>query len=188
MAVLYHSDSSGRVGEVEVRVSCRRRGGRCFILTMRLGAHAWDVSTLCQSCIAPLHRSICKSCCYGRVAFFVSSAPFSPSIALRPHHIQDRLKGELDQLVIDIWRIGDPEKPEVLFGELFDDDEVQNYYEALVGTLKAAKKRECTLLPPQSRSHLGSIPYSTSSLYCFVLQGVLSSTKARCFSKGHMIK
>ena len=89
------------------------------------------------------------------VAFFVSSASFSPSIALRPHHIQDRLKGELDQLVIDIWRIGDPEKPEVLFGELFDDDEVQNYYEALVGTLKAAKKREFSLLPPQSRSHLG---------------------------------
>ena len=66
------------------------------------------------------------------------------------------MKGELDQLVIDIWRIGDPEKPEVLFGELFDDDEVQNYYEALVGTLKAAKKREYhyCLLPLQSRSHL----------------------------------
>ena len=32
-------------------------------------------------------------------------------------------------------------KPEVLFGELFDDDQVSNYYEALVGTLKAAKKR-----------------------------------------------
>jgi hypothetical protein len=28
-----------------------------------------------------------------------------------------------------------------LFGDLFDDDEVSNYYEALVGTLKAAKKR-----------------------------------------------
>ncbi|KAL9182646.1 hypothetical protein ACHAXT_013298 [Thalassiosira profunda] len=59
----------------------------------------------------------------------------------RVGEVEDRLKGELDQLVIDIWRIGDPEKPEVLFGELFDDDEVQNYYEALVGTLKAAKKR-----------------------------------------------
>ena len=32
-------------------------------------------------------------------------------------------------------------KPDVLFGELFDDDQVSNYYEALVGTLKAAKKR-----------------------------------------------
>ena len=28
-----------------------------------------------------------------------------------------------------------------MFGDLFDDDEVANYYEALVGTLKAAKKR-----------------------------------------------
>ena len=29
----------------------------------------------------------------------------------------------------------------MLFGELFDDDQVANYYEALVGTLKSAKKR-----------------------------------------------
>lgn len=27
------------------------------------------------------------------------------------------------------------------FGQLFDDDDVQQYYEALVGTLKSAKKR-----------------------------------------------
>ena len=27
------------------------------------------------------------------------------------------------------------------FGELFDDEEVEQYYEALVGTLKCAKKR-----------------------------------------------
>ena len=42
---------------------------------------------------------------------------------------------------MDIRRIGEVGKPEVLFGELFDDDQVSNYYEALVGTLKAAKKR-----------------------------------------------
>lgn len=30
---------------------------------------------------------------------------------------------------------------EVKFGALFDDDDVQQYYEALVGTLKSAKKR-----------------------------------------------
>jgi len=29
----------------------------------------------------------------------------------------------------------------VKFGELFDDEKVANYYEALVGTLKAAKKK-----------------------------------------------
>ena len=28
-----------------------------------------------------------------------------------------------------------------MFGDLFDDDDVCQYYEALVGTLKAAKKR-----------------------------------------------
>jgi hypothetical protein len=44
--------------------------------------------------------------------------------------------------LVDIRRIGDePGSPHVKFGELFDDDVVQNYYEALVGTLKSAKKR-----------------------------------------------
>lgn len=43
--------------------------------------------------------------------------------------------------MIDIRRLGEKDAPNVTFGELFDDDDVQNYYEALVGTLKAAKKR-----------------------------------------------
>ena len=42
----------------------------------------------------------------------------------------------------DIWRVGDPQKPEVAFGTLFDDDDVQQHYEGLAATLKAAKKRE----------------------------------------------
>lgn len=42
---------------------------------------------------------------------------------------------------MDIQRIGEPGSPTVKFGELFDDDDVANYYEALVGTLKSAKKR-----------------------------------------------
>lgn len=54
---------------------------------------------------------------------------------------QTRLDEECAQLLVDIRRIGEVGKPEVLFGELFDDDQVSNYYEALVGTLKAAKKR-----------------------------------------------
>jgi hypothetical protein len=57
---------------------------------------------------------------------------------------QKRLSAEIDQLLIDIRRIGPthpPPSPKVLFGELFEDDEVQQYYEALVGTLKSAKKR-----------------------------------------------
>lgn len=57
---------------------------------------------------------------------------------------EERMNTEIDQLLIDIRRIGpthpDP-TPRVLFGELFDDDEVQQHYEALVGTLKSAKKR-----------------------------------------------
>jgi hypothetical protein len=55
---------------------------------------------------------------------------------------QDRINDEVQQLLVDIRRIGaEPGSPTVKFGELFDDDEVQNYYEALVGTLKSAKKR-----------------------------------------------
>lgn len=57
---------------------------------------------------------------------------------------QKRMEAELAQLLIDIRRIGPtypPGTPHVLFGELFDDDDVQQYYEALVGTLKCAKKR-----------------------------------------------
>uniref|UniRef100_A0A7S2IC92 Costars domain-containing protein n=1 Tax=Helicotheca tamesis TaxID=374047 RepID=A0A7S2IC92_9STRA len=53
-----------------------------------------------------------------------------------------RLDEEIDQLLVDIRRVGtNPGEPSVAFGELFDDDEVQNYYEALVGTLKSAKRR-----------------------------------------------
>ena len=58
---------------------------------------------------------------------------------------EDRIAAELIQLVKDITRLGtvNPEtgKASVLFGTLFDCDQVQNYYEALVGTLKAGKKR-----------------------------------------------
>jgi hypothetical protein len=49
----------------------------------------------------------------------------------------------MEQLLVDIRRIGPDEgEPHVLFGELFDDEQAQQYYEALVGTLKSAKKRE----------------------------------------------
>lgn len=54
---------------------------------------------------------------------------------------ESRLRAELEQLLKDIRRLGVKGSPEVTFGELFDDDEVANYYEALVGTLKSAKKR-----------------------------------------------
>jgi hypothetical protein len=54
------------------------------------------------------------------------------------------MNAEIDQLLLDIRRIGPthlPPSPKCLFGELFDDEEVEQYYEALVGTLKCAKKR-----------------------------------------------
>jgi len=43
--------------------------------------------------------------------------------------------------MVDIRRIGEDGVDEVTFGELFDHPDVEQYYEALVGTLKAAKKR-----------------------------------------------
>jgi len=52
-----------------------------------------------------------------------------------------RMNDEIQQLLKDIKRVGEPGEPSVEFGVLFDDDQVANYYEALVGTLKAAKKR-----------------------------------------------
>ena len=55
-----------------------------------------------------------------------------------------RIRQELSQLLLDIKRIGPtyPEpQPRCLFSELFDDERAQNFYEALVGTLKCAKKR-----------------------------------------------
>ena len=56
--------------------------------------------------------------------------------------LQKRLDDEIKQLLVDIRRVGqEPGSPHVRFGELFDDDNVQQYYEALVGTLKSAKKR-----------------------------------------------
>jgi Costars len=51
------------------------------------------------------------------------------------------LDEEIHQLMIDIRRLGEVGTSQVTFGDLFDDDDVQQYYEALVGTLKSAKKR-----------------------------------------------
>jgi len=61
----------------------------------------------------------------------------------RVSEVEERVKNEIEQLVKDIWRVGDSTKPQVPFGQLFDDDDVQQHYEGLAATLKAAKKREC---------------------------------------------
>ena len=75
---------------------------------------------------------------------------------------QERLNNELQQLVIDIQRVG--EGPQVLFGELFDDDEVQQHYEGLAATLKAAKKRECCPLPYSSRVPMATFLYFSNAV------------------------
>jgi len=83
-------------------------------------AFSCDLSLTSCRCCAP--ASICP-----RVPFLLS---------------QQRLDDECKQLLVDIRRIGsEPGSPKVTFGELFDDDDAQQYYEALVGTLKSAKKR-----------------------------------------------
>ena len=60
-----------------------------------------------------------------------------------------RVEVEISQLLIDIRRIGTPNTFSCTFGELFDDALVEQYYEALVGTLKAAKKRGLIAFPGQ---------------------------------------
>ena len=55
----------------------------------------------------------------------------------------DTVNRECIEIQKDIKRLGMEKDGHfcVEFGTLFDDDKVQQYYEALVGTLKAAKKR-----------------------------------------------
>lgn len=49
---------------------------------------------------------------------------------------------EVEQLVVEIRRIGkqDGDVFGVSFGELFDDERCQDVFEALMGTLRAAKR------------------------------------------------
>lgn len=68
-------------------------------------------------------------------------APAPPAPAAPPPAGDDhdaRMSAELAQLTKDISRLGT--NGTVPFGTLFDDPEVEQYYEALVGTLKAAKR------------------------------------------------
>jgi hypothetical protein len=58
--------------------------------------------------------------------------------------MSDRLTEECEELKKDVKRLGKQMDGvwSVPFGVLFDDDKAQSYYEALIGTLKAAKKRK----------------------------------------------
>jgi Costars len=54
--------------------------------------------------------------------------------------VASQVQDEVHKLLLDIRRVGSGE-PRVKFGDLFDDEVVQNTYEALVGTLKSAKRQ-----------------------------------------------
>mmetsp|Transcript_9045 Transcript_9045/g.17057 ORF Transcript_9045/g.17057 Transcript_9045/m.17057 type:complete len:350 (-) Transcript_9045:141-1190(-) len=54
---------------------------------------------------------------------------------------EKRIEAETQQLLVDIQRVRPEGEPYCLFGDLFVDPKVEQYYEALVGTLKAAKKK-----------------------------------------------
>lgn len=54
---------------------------------------------------------------------------------------EKRLENEIKQLLVDIQRIQPQGEPHCAFGDLFTDPAVEQFYEALVGTLKSAKKR-----------------------------------------------
>lgn len=55
--------------------------------------------------------------------------------------VEERLQNELNQLVNDIWRIDDPKQPFCTFGDLFVDEQVEQFYEGIAATLWSAKKR-----------------------------------------------
>ena len=59
----------------------------------------------------------------------------------RVTEVEERLQNELQQLKLDIQRVGDPTQPACSFGELFADEFAEQFYEGIAATLKAAKKR-----------------------------------------------
>ena len=66
-----------------------------------------------------------------------------PKIKMASDH-QATVEREVLEIQRDIKRIGqvgEDGKHSVKFGVLFEDEKVEQYYEAIVGTLKAAKKR-----------------------------------------------
>ncbi|KAF0720082.1 Aste57867_582 [Aphanomyces stellatus] len=63
---------------------------------------------------------------------------------------------EVDQLVVEIQRLGSEVTADdgtkqfgVLFGVLFDDERCQDVFEALMGTLRAAKRKKMIDYPGQ---------------------------------------
>lgn len=59
----------------------------------------------------------------------------------KPETHFERVDREVNQLLTDILRITPEGSPFCTFGPLFEDPQVEQYYEALVGTLKSAKRK-----------------------------------------------
>ncbi|XP_076873469.1 costars family protein ABRACL isoform X1 [Brachyhypopomus gauderio] len=63
-----------------------------------------------------------------------------------PHHVEKmNVEHEISLLVEEIHRLGSRNadgRTSVKFGVLFNDDKCANLFEALVGTLKAAKRKK----------------------------------------------
>lgn len=78
---------------------------------------------------------------YQNVTVFIWIINFDITAKMENH--MDTVNRECIEIQKDIKRLGMEKDGHfcVEFGTLFDDDKVQQYYEALVGTLKAAKKR-----------------------------------------------
>ena len=61
---------------------------------------------------------------------------------------EEKVLEEVEQIQKDIVRLGTKNADghySVKYGVLFDDEQGQQYYEALMGTLKAAKKKVWTI-------------------------------------------
>ncbi len=72
-----------------------------------------------------------------------TAGTLSPAISRIPQaeSHDERVEREIAELLLDIRRIEPSNQNHCSFGDLFVDEKVEQYYEALVGTLKAAKKK-----------------------------------------------
>lgn len=70
-----------------------------------------------------------------------TSAGIAFRLNQKPESHFERVDREVNQLLVDILRITPEGSPFCTFGPLFEDPQVEQYYEALVGTLKSAKRK-----------------------------------------------
>lgn len=71
----------------------------------------------------------------------IPSAGIAFEAKKKPETHLERVDREVKQLLVDILRINPEGSPYCTFGSIFEDAQVEQYYEALVGTLKSAKRK-----------------------------------------------